>query len=223
MTFQLFSRKMRAMRLRRLAALRLLAILATAVVCSGAALAAETVLVFGDSLSAAYGMPERRGWVALLEERLKRERPDYSVANASISGETTAGGLARIGNVLERDRPAIVILELGANDGLRGLPVAAMKKNLSAMIERAQKARARVLLVGMRLPPNYGIEYTSAFEHAYEELAKRHRTAFLPFLLEGVGEQAELFQPDRIHPTESAQPAVLTNVWQALQPLLKSR
>ncbi|MBI1943145.1 MAG: arylesterase [Betaproteobacteria bacterium] len=183
----------------------------------------QTVLVYGDSLSAAYGMPERQGWVALLEERLKRERPDYSVANASISGETTAGGLARIGKALERHRPAIVILELGANDGLRGLPVAAMRKNLSAIIERSQQARARVLLVGMRLPPNYGIEYTRAFEQAFEELAKRHRTAFLPFLLDGVGEQAELFQPDRIHPTETAQPAVLANVWKALQPLLRSR
>jgi acyl-CoA thioesterase I len=177
--------------------------------------------VYGDSLSAAYGMPERRGWVALLEERLKRERPDYSVANASISGETTAGGLARIGKVLERLKPAIVILQLGANDGLRGLPVAAMKQNLAAIIEQSQQAGAKVLLVGMRLPPNYGDPYTKAFERAFADLAKSHRTALLPFLLEGFGDKVEQFQPDRIHPTEPAQPAVLKNVWAALHPLLK--
>ena len=178
------------------------------------------LLVYGDSLSAAYGMPERRGWVSLLEERLKRERPDYSVVNASISGETTAGGLARIGGVLERRNPQIVILALGSNDGLRGLPVAAMKKNLSAIIERAQKAGAKVLLVGMRLPPNYGDAYARSFEQAFNELAKSHRTALLPFLLEGFAEKAESFQPDRIHPNETAQPAVLGNVWKPLGPLL---
>ncbi len=166
-------------------------------------------------------MPERRGWVALLEERLKRERPDYSVANASISGETTAGGLARIAGVLARNKPAIVIVELGANDGLRGLPVAAMKKNLAAIIEQSQKAGAKVLLVGMRLPPNYGEAYTQAFERAFPELAKTHRTALLPFLLEGFSEKLDLFQPDRIHPTEKAQPRVLNNVWESLAPLLR--
>ena len=179
------------------------------------------MLVYGDSLSAAYGMPERRGWVALLEERLKRERPDYSVANASISGETTAGGLARIGKVLERHRPAIVILVLGANDGLRGLPVAAMKKNLSAMIEQSQQSGARVLLVGMRMPPNYGDAYTKAFEQAYAELAKRHHVALLPFLLEGFAENRSLFLADTIHPTAAAQPMILDNVWKPLASLLK--
>ncbi len=178
------------------------------------------MLVYGDSLSAAYGMPARRGWVALLEERLKRERPDYSVANASISGETTAGGLARITSVLERNKPEIVIVELGANDGLRGLPVAAMKKNLAAIIEQSQKAGARVLLVGMRLPPNYGEAYTQAFERSFAELAKSQRAALLPDLLAGFSEKLEFFQADRIHPTESAQPAVLKNVWKALAPLL---
>jgi acyl-CoA thioesterase-1 len=180
----------------------------------------KSVLVYGDSLSAAYGIPERRGWVALLEERLKRERPDYSVANASISGETSAGGLVRIGEVLERQKPSVFILELGANDGLRGLPVAAMTKNLAAIIEQAQKAGAKVLLVGMRLPPNYGDPYTKAFERAFADLAKSQRTALLPFLLEGLGDKAELFQADRLHPTEAAQPAVLKNVWSALSPLL---
>jgi len=166
-------------------------------------------------------MPESSGWVALLAQRLQRERPDYSVANASISGETTAGGLARIGNVLARHKPAVVVLELGGNDGLRGLPVAAMKKNLSAMIEQAQKSGAKVLLVGVRMPPNYGEAYTRAFEQAYSELARRYRTALLPYLMEGFGEKPELFQPDRIHPTPAAQPAMLDNVWQALAPLLK--
>lgn len=179
------------------------------------------MLVYGDSLSAAYGMPQLRGWVALLEERLKRERPDYNVVNASISGETTAGGVSRIGKVLELHKPAIVILELGANDGLRGLPVAAMKKNLSAIIQQSQKAGAEVLLVGMRMPPNYGEAYTRAFERAYADLAKSHRTALLPNLLDGFGEKLEFFQADRIHPTEVAQPAVLKNVWTKLLPLLK--
>ena len=181
------------------------------------------MLVYGDSLSAAYGIPERSGWATLLEERLKRERPDYSVANASISGETTAGGLARLGKALERHRPAVVILELGANDALRGLPLAAMKKNLSAMIVQSQQAGAKVLLVGMRVPPNYGDEYANAFAQAYGELARRHRTALLPFLLEGFGEKTELFQADRLHPTAAAQPAVLDNVWRALAPLLKKK
>jgi acyl-CoA thioesterase-1 len=181
----------------------------------------KTVLVYGDSLSSAYGMPESSGWVALLAQRLQRERPDYSVANASISGETTAGGLARIGAVLERHRPAIVILELGGNDGLRGLPVAEMKKNLVAMIERAQKAGARVLLVGMRVPPNYGEAYAQAFERAFGEVARARKVALLPFLFEGFAEKMELFQPDRIHPNEAAQPAMLRTVWQALAPLLR--
>ena len=179
------------------------------------------MLVYGDSLSSAYGMPEQSGWVALLAQRLKRERPDYSVANASISGETTAGGAARIGAVLERHRPAIVILELGGNDGLRGLPVAQMKKNLAAMTERAQKAGARVLLVGMRVPPNYGEAYSQAFERAFGEVARERKAALLPFLFEGFAEKMDLFQPDRIHPNEAAQPEMLKNVWQALAPMLK--
>jgi acyl-CoA thioesterase-1 len=180
----------------------------------------KTLLVYGDSLSAAYGMPERRGWVALLEDRLQRERFDYSVANASISGETTAGGLARIGGVLERLKPGVVIVALGANDGLRGLPVAAMKKNLDAIIAQSQKAGARVLVVGMRMPPNYGETYARAFERAFAEVAKSRRAALLPFMMEGFAEKTELFQPDRIHPGETAQPAVLNNVWKPLAPLL---
>jgi len=186
-----------------------------------AASAEKSILVFGDSLSAAYGIARAQGWVVLLEERLKRERPDYSVANASISGETSAGGRARFDAALERHRPALVILELGANDGLRGLPVAQMKANLGAMIERAQKAGARVLLVGMKIPPNYGPEYVEAFERAYGELAARHKVALLPFLLEGFAEKHEYFQADGIHPTAEAQPLIAERVWKAVRPLLK--
>jgi acyl-CoA thioesterase I len=191
---------------------------------SGAVWAApqQSILVFGDSLSAAYGIAQSRGWVALLAERLKRERLDYSVANASISGETTAGGAARFARALELHKPAVVILELGANDGLRGLPIAQMKQNLARMIGEAQKAGARVLLVGMKLPPNYGPDYTRAFEAAFGELAKAHKTAFVPFLLEDVAEKDSLFQPDRIHPTDAAQPLMLERVWTALLPLLKN-
>jgi acyl-CoA thioesterase-1 len=197
-------------------------LLAVALVLPAPAVAAEkSILVFGDSLSAAYGISQARGWVALLAERLKRERPDYIVVNASISGETTGGGAARLGAALEKHRPRVVVLELGGNDGLRGLPVAQMKKNLAAMIQRAQKAGARVLLVGMKMPPNYGPDYAQAFESAFGELARQHRVALLPFLLDGIAEKPELFQPDRIHPTQEAQPVIEQRVWSALRPLLK--
>lgn len=181
----------------------------------------KLVLVYGDSLSAAYGIAQSRGWVALLGERLKREQPDYIVVNESISGETSAGGLTRMKAALARHKPAIVVLELGANDGLRGLAILQMKQNLTAMIEQSQKAGARVLLLGMKLPPNYGPDYTQDFEAAFGELARRHRTALVPFLLEDITEQADMFQPDRIHPTETAQPLMLDRVWKALRPLLR--
>lgn len=187
----------------------------------GLASAAPALLVFGDSLSAAYGIAQRRGWVALLEEKLQRERLDYRVVNASISGETTTGGRARLARPLEQHQPAVVILQLGANDGLRGLPVAEMKKNLAAMIEQSKKSGAKVLVVGIRMPPNYGPEYTKSFEAAFAQVAKEHRTAFLPSLLEGLEEKPDFFQADRIHPTEAAQAAILDNVWKVLQPLLK--
>lgn len=180
----------------------------------------KTILVFGDSLSAAYGIAAKRGWVTLLAERLERERLDYSVVNASISGETTAGGVSRLPRALARHKPAIVILELGANDGLRGLPAAEMQKNLAAMIGMSKKAGAKVLLTGMRVPPNYGPEYAEAFAAVFEALARRHATAFVPFFLEGIADNLRLFQPDRIHPTEEAQPILLENVWKALRPLL---
>ena len=183
--------------------------------------AEKSILVYGDSLSAAYGIAQAQGWVTLLGERLKRERPDYSVVNASISGETTAGGLARLQKVLQERTPAVVVLELGGNDGLRGLPVAEMKKNLAAMIERSHKSGARVLLLGMRLPPNYGPEYTADFDAAFGELARRYRTALVPFLLDGFAEKPEYFQPDRMHPSEAAQPLIAERVWKALRPLLR--
>jgi acyl-CoA thioesterase-1 len=189
---------------------------------AGAAAGADrSILVFGDSLSAAYGISQARGWVALLAERVKRERPDYIVVNASISGETTSGGAARIAKSLQQHKPAVVVLELGANDGLRGLPVAQMRENLAAMIEQSQKAGARVVVVGMKLPPNYGPEYTQAFQSAFADLAKRYKTALVPFLLEDFAEKPDLFQSDRIHPTEAAQPLMLERVWKALRPLLK--
>jgi acyl-CoA thioesterase-1 len=186
-----------------------------------AAAAERSILILGDSISSAYGIAQARGWVALLGERLKRERLDYIVANASVSGDTSAGGAARLGAALERHRPAVVVLELGGNDGLRGLPVAEMKRNLSAMIEQSTKSGARVLLVGMKIPPNYGPDYTAAFDAVYADLAKRHKIALVPFLMEDFADKPDLFQPDRIHPAQAAQPLMLERVWKALQPLLK--
>ena len=175
----------------------------------------------GDSLSAAYGIPRDRGWVALLEERLKRERLDYSVVNASISGDTSGGGYARLKPLLERHQPAIVILELGANDGLRGLSVAQLKGNLEAMIVQSQKAGARVLVLGVKLPPNYGPEYTTKFEGTFAELAKKYRAGYVPFFLEDAAGKPEYFLDDRLHPNDKAQPLMLERVWRGLKPLLK--
>jgi acyl-CoA thioesterase-1 len=183
--------------------------------------AEKSILVVGDSLSAAYGIPRNRGWVALLEERLKREHPDYIVVNASISGDTSDGGRARLKPLLERHRPAVMILALGGNDGLRGVPAAQIRANLGAMIHDAQAHGARVLLLGVKMPPNYGEDYTRSFEAVFRDLAKATRTALVPFLLEDFADKPELFQPDRIHPTEAAQPLMLDRVWPALKPLLK--
>jgi acyl-CoA thioesterase I len=182
----------------------------------------KSILVFGDSLSAAYGIAAKRGWVALLAERLQREHLDYSVVNASISGDTSAQGLSRLPQTLARHRPAIVVLELGSNDALRGLPVAEMEKNLERMIRQSRAAGAKVVLVGMRMPPNYGPEYTQAFAAAFARLAAKHKTALVPFLLGGMADNLDLFQSDRLHPVDAAQPILLDNVWKALRPLLKS-
>ena len=175
----------------------------------------------GDSLSAAYGIPRERGWVALLAERLKRERPDYSVVNASISGDTSGGGRVRLKPLLDKHRPALMILELGGNDGLRGMAVAQIRSNLAAMIQEAQASGARVLLVGVKMPPNYGEVYTQSFEAMFREVARTHRVAFVPFILEDFAGKPEFFQPDRLHPTEEAQPLMLERVWPELKPLLK--
>jgi acyl-CoA thioesterase-1 len=183
--------------------------------------AAGSILVVGDSISAGYGLAQGQSWPALLEKRLREQRLDYSVVNASISGDTTAGGRSRIGGALDQARPVIVVIALGGNDGLRGLPVAQMRDNLKAMIDAARARKARVVLVGMKLPPNYGADYTRAFERSFAELAHSHKAALVPFLLEGVAERRELFLPDTIHPTAEAQPMILDNVWKVLRPLLK--
>jgi acyl-CoA thioesterase-1 len=182
---------------------------------------AGKILVYGDSLSAAYGIAAERGWVALLAARLKRERSNYSVANASISGETTRGGLSRLKNVLEREKPSLTIIELGANDGLRGLPVAEMRRNLAEMIGLVKTARSRVVLVGVKMPPNYGEDYNRAFEAAYTELAKETNSGLVPFFFAGFAEKRAFFQADNLHPTAEAQPILLENVWKVLGPLLK--
>lgn len=188
---------------------------------SFAAQAAGNILIVGDSLSAGYGLGQGQSWPALLDRRLKEQRLDYSVVNASISGDTTAGGRNRIEAALAQSHPAIVIIALGGNDGLRGLPVPAMRDNLRAMIKAGQERKARVVLVGMKLPPNYGADYTQSFERAYAELARQHKTALVPFLLNGVTEKRELFQADNIHPAAEAQAAMLDNVWKVLRPLLR--
>lgn len=182
----------------------------------------NSVLVFGDSLSAGYGIAMADSWPALLNERLKSKRLPYQVINMSISGETTAGGRARLAAALEQTQPAVVILALGANDGLRGLPIQAMEDNLTAMILAAKKQKARVLLVGIRLPPNYGGNYTQKFEAVYRNLAKHQKISLLPFLLEPIAQDAQYFQADGLHPTAEAQPRILNHVWPSLAPLLKS-
>lgn len=184
--------------------------------------AARTILVYGDSLSAEYGLARGSGWAALLDKKLREMRIDYSVVNASISGETTAGGASRIAAELARVRPSIVIIELGGNDGLRGLALGATRANLDAMIRAARDSGARVVLCGMQLPPNYGRDYTERFRSLYAELAATHKVALVPFFLEGVGERRDLFQADGIHPTEAAQARILDNVWTVLAPLTRA-
>ncbi len=191
------------------------------VLASGAANAAGTILVFGDSISAAYGLAQKDGWVALLGERLRERKLDYSVANASISGETTAGGAARIDEALARWKPEVVVIALGGNDGLRGLQVSQLKANLTRMVSASKATKARVLLVGMRMPPNYGPRYTREFEEAFVAVAKAESVPLVPFLLDGIGEKRELFQADNIHPTAAAQPIILDTVWKGLEPLLR--
>ena len=181
----------------------------------------HTILVMGDSLSAAYGLSAAQGWVALTADRVARTHPEWRVVNASISGETTAGGVSRIAAELKRTRPAVVVIELGANDGLRGLPLAQTRANLERMIKQSQATGAKVLLVGMRMPPNLGRDYTQGFERNFSELSKLHKTAFLPFLLEPIALNRANFQADNLHPVASAQPKLRDHVWKSLAPLLE--
>jgi acyl-CoA thioesterase-1 len=181
----------------------------------------SVILVWGDSLSASYRMDEQQGWVALLQEKLTAEgRHDWRVVNGSVSGETTAGGLARLPAMLASTSPDIVILELGGNDGLRGLPVPTIRENLAQMIELSQGAGARVLLSGIQIPPNYGPRYTGPFYAQYTELAEQYGLALIPFLLDGIAENAELMQDDGIHPTAEAQPLIVEIVWPVLNQLM---
>lgn len=182
--------------------------------------ASKTVLVLGDSLSAEYGIVRGNGWVPLLEKRLKAEKIDASIVNASISGETTGGGRARLPALLEQHQPDVVVIELGANDGLRGLPLTAAEANLRAMINASRNAKAKVLLVGMQMPPNYGREYTEKFIGLFTSIARETGTPLVPFLLQGIADQPHMFQSDRIHPLAEAQPILLNNIWPLLKPLL---
>jgi acyl-CoA thioesterase-1 len=176
--------------------------------------------VLGDSLSAEYGLPRDQGWVSLLQQRCQQKKLPVQLFNASISGETTSGGKTRLPALLAKHQPNIVIIELGGNDGLRGLPLAETEANFRAMIQAAQRANAKVLLVGMRLPPNFGRSYTEQFSKLYSRLAQQQKTALVPFLLEGIAENPQMFQADRIHPNVAAQPILLDNVWPVLMPWL---
>ncbi len=182
--------------------------------------APKNILVLGDSLSAEYGLTRGTGWVALLQTRLAEQKIDATILNASISGETSSGGKARFPSLLARHKPDIVIVELGANDALRGLQLSATKDNLQDIITRANNAKAKVLLVGMQIPPNYGRDYTQQFTSLFGTLAKNNKTAFVPFLLDKVADKMDLFQSDRTHPNEQAHPIILNNVWPYLLPLL---
>ena len=194
---------------------------------AGPALAAEPViLVVGDSLSAEYGLKRGSGWVSLLERQLAQEKIAARVVNASISGDTTSGGRSRLPALLSQHKPTHVVIELGGNDALRGLPLSMTQDNLAAMTQAAQKAGARVLLVGMQLPPNYGAQYGQQFAALYEKVAREHKAAVVPFFLKGFADGPDAirwFQPDRIHPTEEAQPRMLANVWPELRKLLAAR
>jgi acyl-CoA thioesterase I len=181
---------------------------------------APVVLVVGDSISAAYGLPPGTGWVDLLSARLAAEHYPHRVVNASITGDTTAGGRARLAALLTRYKPTVVVVELGGNDGLRGGDLNATRENLDAMVADVQRTGAKPLIVGMKVPPNYGGAYVRKFDALYADVAKAHKAPLVPFLFEGFGEKTELFQADRIHPTAAAQPLLLDNVWPQLRPLL---
>lgn len=178
------------------------------------------ILVYGDSLSAGYGLAQQQGWVTLLQKKLDSEHYQYQVVNASVSGETTSGGLARIDAALTINKPSLVILELGANDGLRGLPIKNMADNLTAMIQKSKKTGAKVLLLGMRIPPNYGPKYAQAFSQTYQDISKENQMSLVPFMLENVAAKPQLIQDDGLHPNALGQPILLDNIWPHLSSLL---
>ena len=187
---------------------------------AGAGSGGGAILVMGDSLSSEYGLDRGTGWVALLEQRLQQDYPQYRVVNASVSGETTSGGVNRLPPLLAEHEPAIVILELGGNDALRGLSLDMTERNLDAMAAMARKATAKVVIAGMQIPPNYGRPYAERFRSLFGEVARAHDAALVPFLLEGIAEDRANFQPDGIHPAQTAQPVLFDNVWKVLQPML---
>lgn len=181
----------------------------------------ERILVIGDSLSAEYGLKRGSGWVELLKQSLSKTHPNVEITNASISGDTTSGGLSRIKVLLERTKPDIVLIELGANDALRGLPLTMTKKNMLEMVRLAKNSGARVLIAGMQIPPNYGREYTTAFKDLFVEVSKSEQTELIPFFLEGIADKPTMFQADTIHPNEQAQPILMGNVLEKLAPMLR--
>ena len=186
----------------------------------GQAALADTLLIVGDSISAAFGLDSRQGWVALLEKRLAEQGYEHRVVNASISGDTSAGGAAWLPALLAEHRPSLVIIELGGNDGLRGQPPEQLQQNLASMIDGSRASGAEVLLLGMRLPPNYGVRYTTAFAQVFTHRAEEKQVALVPFFLEGVGGVSGMMQGDDLHPAADAQPILLENLWPTLQPLL---
>ena len=181
----------------------------------------HTIVVYGDSLSAAYGISQHEGWVTLLQQRLKQKKLNYQVINASISGETTSGGLSRFADMLKTQKPNIVIIELGANDGLRGLSVVDTYNNIDAMIKQAKAKKTTVLLLGMKIPPNYGLKYSRQFSENYQNLAQKHKVNLVAFFLEGVAGNPNLMQADGLHPIAAAQTSILENVWSTLIKILK--
>jgi acyl-CoA thioesterase-1 len=202
------------------AAVRLLAGVVLVVAATSAYSAPKNLLVLGDSLSAEYGLQRGTGWTGLLQQRLQQSKADYRVVNASISGDTTIGGRNRLPALMTQHKPEVLVIELGANDALRGLPLKTSQDNLQAMIDLARQQKAKVLLVGMQIPPNYGPDYTRRFAGMYQDLAKSNKVALVPFFFEGIAADLSLFQADRIHPNEQAQPRLLDNVWPYLKPLV---
>ena len=203
--------------------LRRAALAAALFAASAAASAANTLMVFGDSLSSAYNLAPGQGWVQLIKDRIAREKLPWNVVNASLTGETTAGGLRRLGEDLKRHKPSVVVIELGGNDALRGQPVAGMRANLEQMVRLVRAAHAEPVLVGIMIPPNYGIDYAAQFRDMYASLARSARLALVPFLLEGIADKPELFQNDQVHPTAEAQPRIADNVWAVLEPVMRKR